>query len=178
MKRKKKLQARSSSGVCDAPHVRTGRGTAVSPSTVPVSQPNHTTPHPTPPQRHMYTPAGKKASQAKPHQKHTQHKTTPQSRRHLSMHISHAASPILQQCLGPKALSPNSTFKRFTYIEKCSYVSQQHLRCHVFIVSKPRRKWVACWVNASLAIFHLPFYPSHFPSDPGLTALLPKNTSK
>ena len=55
MKRKKTLQARSSSGVCDAPHVRAGRCTAVSPSTAPVSQPNHTT-SPTPPQRLIYLP--------------------------------------------------------------------------------------------------------------------------
>ena len=42
----------------------------------PIPQPIHT-PHS--PQRHTYTPAGKQASQAKPHQKHTQHKTNQQS---------------------------------------------------------------------------------------------------
>ena len=65
MKRKKKLQARSSSGVCDAPHVRTGRGTAVSPSTVPVSQPNHTTSHPTT-ETHIPPPPRQARKQAKP----------------------------------------------------------------------------------------------------------------
>ena len=48
------------------------------------TQHHHTPPH----HRDSYTsptPAGKQASQAKP--KHTQHKTTPQSRRHLSVHI-------------------------------------------------------------------------------------------
>ena len=138
------------------------------------TQPHHIPPH----HRDSYTtltPAGMQASQAKPHQKHTQHKTTPQSRRHLP---PRAASPILQQCLDPTALLPNSTFKRFTYIEKCFYFSQQHLLCHALIVSKPRIKRVACWENASLATFHLPFCSSLFPSDPGLTALLPKNTSK
>ena len=65
MKRKKKLQARSSSGVCDAPHVRPGRGTAMSPSTVPVSQPNHTTPHPTK-EIHIPPPPQQASKQAKP----------------------------------------------------------------------------------------------------------------
>ena len=39
----------------------------------PVTQPNHTTPH-THHRDTCDTPAGKQASQAKPHQKHTQHK--------------------------------------------------------------------------------------------------------
>ena len=72
--RKKKLQVKSSSCVCDAPHVRAGRCTEVSPSTA-----RNRTPTPPQPRDTCPTPAGEQASQAKPHQKHTQHKTTPKS---------------------------------------------------------------------------------------------------
>ena len=106
MKREKKLQARSSSGVCVAPHVLSGKDTAVSPSTLPVPQPNHTTPHPTT-ETHM--PSQQASKQAKP--RHTRN-TRSTKQLHKAFDTSPLdASPILQQSLVPKALSPNNTFK-------------------------------------------------------------------
>ena len=114
MKRKEKLKARSSSGVCDAPHVRSGRGTAVSPSTVPVSQPNHTTSHPTT-GTHIPPPLQQASKQAKPSRIRNT-RSTKQLRKavdtylciSLMLLLRYSSSALVQRLYHPTARSSDS----------------------------------------------------------------------
>ena len=107
MKRKRNFQARSSSGVCDAPHVRPGR-----PAQSPFRNP--TTPHPTP-TTETHAPPQQTSKQAKP-SRTTHTRSTKQLRKAVDTCPSspkRSRSPPL-----PKSYCTLCLFRSFHIIER------------------------------------------------------------
>ena len=139
---------------------------------------NHTTPHPTPPQRLIYHPhPGRQAS------KPSQHRTrNTRSTKHNSTKPSTPTPPC---CFSdsPAVPWPNCSFNQ-QHVQVIHihwkilllFSATSSLSCLNRVETKNQSgsllgECKSCYISPSLLLF-----PS--PSDPGLTALLPKSTSK